>query len=87
MTIKLKIKKYNTVLKEKQQEYLSTGKIDKYEYLTGKETLPSDQSTIIEPAKFTYSPFGIAFEKQIKTIEGQAEKTNKDTRRALKTTS
>ena len=34
---------------------LSSGKIDKYEYLTGKEVLPSDQSTIIELAKFTYS--------------------------------
>ena len=28
----------------------------------------------IEKAKFTYSPFGKAFEKQIKTIEKQGEK-------------
>ena len=34
---------------------LSSGKIDKYECLTGKEILPSDQSRIIEQAKFTYS--------------------------------
>ena len=32
---------------------LSPGKIDKCEYLTGEEILPSDQSRIIEQAKFT----------------------------------
>ena len=50
------------------------GKTDKYEYLTGEETLPSNQQQIIEQAKFTYSPLGKAFEKQIKTIEDQGEK-------------
>ena len=29
---------------------------------------------MIEQAKFTYSPLGKAFEKQMKTIEGQGEK-------------
>ena len=53
---------------------LSSGKIDKYEYLTGQEILPSDQKQIIEQAKFTDSPLGKAFEKQIKTIEDQGEK-------------
>ena len=53
---------------------LSSGKIDKYEYLTGKEILPSSQQQIIERAKFTYSPLGKAFEKQIKAIEDQGEK-------------
>ena len=53
---------------------LSSGKIDKYEYLTGEEILPSNQKQIIEQAKFTYSPFGKAFEKQTKTIEYQGEK-------------
>ena len=53
---------------------LSSGNIDKYEYLTGKEILPSNQQQIIEQAKFTYSPLGKAFEKQIKTIEDQGEK-------------
>ena len=52
---------------------LSSGKIDKYEYLTGEEILPSNQQQIIEQAKFTYSPLGKAFEKQIKTIEDQGE--------------
>ena len=52
----------------------SSGKIDKYEYLTGEEILPSDQNKIIEQAKFTYSPLCKAFEKQTKTIEDQGEK-------------
>ena len=52
---------------------LSSGKIDKYEYLTGEEILPSNQQQIIEQAKFTYSPLGKAFEKQTKTIEDQGK--------------
>ena len=43
---------------------LSWGKIDKHEYITGAEILPSDQSRIIEQAKFTCSPLGKAFEKK-----------------------
>ena len=31
--------------------------------------LPSNQQKIIEQARFTYSPLGKSFEKQIKTIE------------------
>ena len=53
---------------------LSSGKIHKYEYLTDKEILPSNQHQIIEQAKLTYSPLGKAFEKQIKTIDDQREK-------------
>ena len=53
---------------------LSSGKIDKYEYLTGKEILPSNQKQIIEKAKFTYSPLGKTFEKQTKAIEDQGQK-------------
>ena len=53
---------------------LSSGKIHKYEYLTGEDILPSNQQQIIEQTKFTYSPLGKAFEKQIKTIENQGEK-------------
>ena len=53
---------------------LSSDKIDKYDYLTGKEILPSNQQQIIEQAKFTYSPLSKAFEKQIKTIKDQGEK-------------
>ena len=53
---------------------LSSGKIDNYEYLNGEEILPSNQKHIIEQAKFTYSPLGKAFEKQIETIEDQGKK-------------
>ena len=42
---------------------LSSGKIDKYEYLTGKEILPSNQQQIIEQTKFTYSLLGKDFQK------------------------
>ena len=53
---------------------LSSGKIDKYEYLSVGEILPSNQQQIIQQGKFTYSPLGKAFEKQIKTIEDQGKK-------------
>ena len=53
---------------------LSSGKIHKYEYLTGEDILPSNQQQIIEQARFTYSPLGKAFEKQVKTIEDQGQK-------------
>ena len=43
---------------------LLSGKIDKYECLTGEEILPSNQRKIIEQAKFPYSPLGKAFEKR-----------------------
>ena len=36
--------------------------------------MPSNQQQITEQAKFTYSPLGKAFEKQIKTIEDQGKK-------------
>ena len=53
---------------------LSSGKIDKYEYLTGEEILLSNQQQIIQQAKFTYSPLGKALEKQGKIIEDQEKK-------------
>ena len=53
---------------------LSSGKLHKYEYLTGEDILPSNQQQIIEQTKFTYSPLGKAFDKQIKTIEDQGKK-------------
>ena len=52
---------------------LSSGKVHKYEYLTGEDILPSNQQQIIEQAKFNYSPLGKVFEKQIKTIEDQGK--------------
>ena len=52
---------------------LSSGRIDKYEYLTGEEILPSNQQQVIQQAKFTCSPLGKAFEKQTKTIKDHGE--------------
>ena len=65
------MKTCNTILTEKQQNYRqgSSGKTNKYEYLTGEGKLPFDKSRNIEPATFTYSTLIKAFEKQIKTIE------------------
>ena len=40
---------------------LSSGKIDKYEYLT-REILPSGQSRIIKQTEFTYFPLSKTFE-------------------------
>ena len=53
---------------------LPSGKIQKYEYLTGEDILPSNQQQIIEQAKFSYVLLGKAFERQIKTIEDQSKK-------------
>ena len=79
-----KIKTINDQIRDEKLQYhinreaakisaLSSGKIHKYEYLTGEDILPSNQQQIIEQAKFTYSPLGKAFEKQIKAIEDQGE--------------
>ena len=78
MTIDDQIKdekiQYNINKEAAKISALSSGKIRKYEYLTGEDILPSNQQQIIEQAKFTYSPLGKAFEKQTKTIEDQGEK-------------
>ena len=42
---------------------LLSNKIDKYEYLTGEEILPSNPQQIIKQAKFTYSPLRKSFKK------------------------
>ena len=52
---------------------LSSGKIDKCEYLTGEEIVPSNQQQIIQQAKFNYSPLGKAIETQRKTTEDQGK--------------
>ena len=58
---------------------LPSNKFNKHGYLTDEEILPSNQKQVIEQAKFTYSPLGKAFEKQIKTIEDQEQKQIKAT--------
>ena len=78
MTIDDKIRdeklQYNINREAAKISALSSAKIDKYEYLTGEEILPSDHRRVVEEATFTYSPLGKAFEKHIKTIEDQGEK-------------
>ena len=78
MTIENKIKdeklQYDINREAAKISALSSGKIDKYEYLNGEEILPSNQQQIIEQAKFTYCPLGKAFKKQTKTIEDHGEK-------------
>ena len=78
MTIDDKIRdeklQYDSNWEAAKMSALSSGKIDRYEYFTGEEILPFDQIRTIEQAKFTYSPLGKAFEKQIKTNEEQGKK-------------
>ena len=66
------MKIYNMISTWKAAEIwvLSSVKINKYEYFTGKDILPSNQQQIIEQPKFTYSPL----EKRLKTIEDQGER-------------
>ena len=61
--IKHEKKQYDINREAAKISALSSGKIDKYEYLTSEEILPSDQSRIIVQVKITYSPLGKAFEK------------------------
>ena len=80
----IKIMTIEDQIKDEKQQYeinrdvakisaLSSGKIDKYEYPTDEELLPSNQQQIIQQAKFNYSPLGKSFEKQRVTIENQGE--------------
>ena len=65
---------YNLNREAAKVSALSSGNIHKYGYLKGEYILSSNQQQIIEQAKFTYSPLGKAFEKQIKAIEDQGNK-------------
>ena len=58
----------NDQIRDEKLKYVNYSKFHKYECLTGEDILPSNQQQIIEQAKFTYSPLGKAFEKQIKTM-------------------
>ena len=78
MTINDQIKdeklQYNINREAAKISALSSGKLYKYEYLTGEDILPSDQQQILEQTKFTYSHLDKVFDKQIKTIEEQGKK-------------
>ena len=68
---------YNINTEAAKISTLSSGRIDKYEYLTGEEIVPSNQRQIKEQAKLWCSSLGKAFEKQTKMIEYQGEKQTK----------
>ena len=51
--IRLDMKNYNTILIGKQRKCNG--------FLIGEETLPSDQSRMMEQAKFIYSPLVFSF--------------------------
>ena len=53
---------------------LSSGKIDKYEYPTGEELLPSDQSRIIQEATFIYFPLGKVFKNKQNQLKSKAKR-------------
>ena len=59
MTIDDKIRdeklQYNINKEAAKMSVLSSGKIDKYEYIASEEILHSSQSPMTEPARFTYS--------------------------------
>ena len=69
--IRLEMTNYNFIINREAAKMLalSSGIINKYEYLKGEGILPSNQIQTIEQAKF-----GKAFEKQTKTIEDQQER-------------
>ena len=78
-------------IRDKKLEYDINREAAKISALSsGEEILSSHQTRIIEQAKFTYSPLGKDFEKQIKTIEDHgikqvdALKVSKKTRKSTK---
>lgn len=44
---------------------LSWSKVNKYEYLIHKETLPTDQGQLIQQTKFAYFPYFLYFHIKI----------------------
>ena len=64
------------VIDEKMQYDINRAKISalSLKLINMNNILPLDQNRIIEQAKFTFSPLGKVFEKQIKTIEEQGKK-------------
>ena len=63
---------------------LSSGKIYKYEFLTGAEILAPDQRRVIEPAEFSYFPSVKHLKNKQKPLKNK-EKTNKSNWRSWET--
>ena len=78
MTIDNKIRdkklRYDINREVEKTSGLSSGNIDKHEYLTGEEILRYDQRRMIEQAKFPYSPSGGPLGKQTNMLKDQYNK-------------
>ena len=63
------------IIDEKMQQDIYRAKISalSLKLINMNNILPLDQNRITEQAKFTFSPLGKVFEKQIKTIEEQGK--------------
>ena len=55
---------YDINREKAKKSALLSGKIHKYEYLTGEDILPPNQKQILEQARFTYSPLGKALKNK-----------------------
>lgn len=71
--IKPEVRNCNMILNEQQQRHLHYNYVDKYEYLTGQEILPTQQLRQIQDAKFSYSSLVNAFEMIEKRDKKQVE--------------
>ena len=76
--IRLEMKNYSMILIEKQLKYQLYHQVKFLNMISGEDILPSSQQQIIEQARFTYSPLGKNFEKQLKTTEDQEQKQVED---------
>ena len=54
---------------------ISSGKIAKYEYLTGEEILPTDQSQLIQQTEFAYSLLKSVSKTKFKQLKVKEELT------------
>ena len=80
MSINEQIKILDNKIRSNQAQYdldrqnakisaLSSGELDKYEYLTGEDL--GYKPDVVQKAKFEYSPLGQVFNKGLKTDEKQ----------------
>ena len=80
MTIKEQIKILDNKIRSNQAQYdldkqnakisaLSSGEVNKYEYLTGEDL--GYKPDVVQKAKFEYSPLGQVFNEELKTDEKQ----------------
>ena len=80
MTINEQIKILDDKIRSNQAQYdldrqnakisaVSSGELDKYEYLTGEDL--GYKPNVVQKAKFEYSPLGQVFNKELNTSEKQ----------------